>query len=155
MQPLIVALSVAPALAAAPADDGAHAAMEREHAAAVAEHRGWERDMGEMLARHKQAIATLRRLEAEILDHEADIARRMTEIAEHRAEMAAHAAEIADHECGGAGADHDDLAAKHAKVQAAHDRMKATVRDDAEHHGKLMRQIEALGEDHRHGRGTE
>ena len=151
MQSLIFALAVTPALAAPPAED--HAAMERDHAAAFEDHRTWERDLGEMRARHKGAIATLRRLEAEILDHEADIDRRLMEIAEHRSEMLAHDAEIEGHEDGAAGEEHDRLAAEHAEIKKRHDAMKRTVGADAEHHEALMRQIEALGKKHSHGHG--
>ena len=154
MQSLILALAVTPALAAPPANDraaGEHAAMEREHAAAFEDHRRWEGDLRTMNARHKEAIATLRRLEAEILDHDADIDRRLMEIAEHRHEMLAHDAEIAGHKDGGPGEEHDRLMAEHERIEQRHEEMKRTVGEDAGHHEALMRQIEALGEEHSHG----
>jgi len=48
-----------------------HTEMALEHTESLSDHQKWESQLRLMRAEHKSALATLRRLEAEILEHEA------------------------------------------------------------------------------------
>ncbi|MFV0446610.1 MAG: hypothetical protein ACK5Q5_23820 [Planctomycetaceae bacterium] len=128
-----------------------HNAAASDHAAADAEHRGWELKIRTMRAEHLEALAVLKRMEAEILEHDAEMERQLVHILQHEQEMHAHAHEIAEHEASGSGKEHDALVRKHREMQTTHGELGQALEKSMEHHQQYIREIRELGEKHRHG----
>ena len=94
---------------------------QKEHAAAEADHVAWLKQLRSMRAEHQRALAALKRLEAEILEHEAELEDQIAEIEEHRHHIHEHEAAIADGKEAESDKDHETIEKRHAEIAKSMD----------------------------------
>lgn len=92
---------------------------QKEHAAAETDHVKWLKQLREMRIEHQHALAALKRLEAEILDHEAELEEQIAEIEEHREHIAEHEAALAGGKGKSTEEEHAEIEKQHAKIAKA------------------------------------
>ena len=93
--------------------------VQKEHAASEADHVKWLKQLREMRIEHQHALAALKRLEAEILDHEAELEGQIAEIEEHRQHIAEHESALADGKGENRKSEHEEIEKQHAKIAKA------------------------------------
>ncbi|TWT34607.1 hypothetical protein [Blastopirellula retiformator] len=111
---LMGALLFAPGIAVGA--DAEHEEMHEEHQKDVADHQKWMTQIGKMRIQHKEALAALAMLEAEILAHDAELEEMAEEIRVHAEHIAEHEEELDSHDEDS----HDKLEKSHEKLQAEH-----------------------------------
>lgn len=108
-----------------------HHSAKDEHTAAEEDHAKWLKQLRAMRVDHQRALAALKRLEAEILEHEAELEEQISEIEDHRHHIAEHDAAIAAGKGDAAEADHKKIEMRHAKIaeemKSAHDDHKDLI----------------------------
>ena len=91
-----------------------------------------------MRIEHRQALAALARLRAEILEHEAEVEMMAEQIRSHESEMSAHDHAMHEHEEHGHGEKHNDLKSTHTDVMKNHVELSKKIDAESEHHGELI-----------------
>jgi chromosome segregation ATPase len=134
---------------AAAQDDAAaeHTELRADHEEAEAEHQAWMESLVKMKIEHRQALAALKRLEAEILQHEAELEVQMLKIQMHSRKIAEHDKAIEKHESGAQTA-HDELTAEHRQIMATHKKMAKMMKQINEDHQDLISGVIKMAKQH-------
>ena len=130
---IVAVLFVAASMTSLRADD---AAAKESHAAAESDHVKWLEQLRTMRVEHRRALAALKRLESEILEHEADLEEQIAEIEAHRRHIESHEAEIAAGHAEKSRDDHDEIEKRHAQIAKA---MKTAHQDHKDLISGLMK----------------
>lgn len=109
---------------------------QKEHAQAEADHGKWLKELQGMKVEHRRALAALKRLEAEILEHEAELEEQIAEIEDHRRHIHAHEAAISEGEGKEAEKAHQEIEKRHAMIAKA---MKSAHQDHKDLISGLMK----------------
>jgi len=99
---------------------------QKEHAEAEADHSAWLKELQGMKVEHRKALAALKRLEAEILEHEAELEEQIAEIEDHRRHIHAHEEAIAEGKGKAVEKAHQEIEKRHAAIAKA---MKSAHQD--------------------------